>query len=72
MPKDEKKSMILRCPVCYGRENDVVLRKRDDKFYCVKCSFTGSEDDVLEMYADLKKKYHKYKVRYTLEQLKEM
>lgn len=72
MPEHEKKQMTLRCPVCFARENDVVLRHNQEGFYCVKCSFTGSQADVLEMYGDLKKKYRSYQTRYTMKQLEEM
>lgn len=68
-----EKSLILRCPVCFARENDVVLhRKKDGSLYCVKCSFTGSEELVQEMYRDLKKKYRLITTRLTMEDLESM
>lgn len=72
MPENDKESMIFRCPVCYARENDVVLHQRGEQFYCVKCSFTGSREKIQEMYRDLQKKYRNRTIRYTLEQLENM
>ena len=60
---------VYRCPVCFGRENDVVLKRQGERFYCVKCSFTGSKDEITEMYRDLKKKFRLMRTRITLEDL---
>jgi len=65
---DDRKSVILRCPVCFARENDVVLLRDGDDFYCVKCSFTGSETRVRELYADQQKKYRWRQRRLTLDE----
>lgn len=61
--------MIYRCPVCFAREIDVILHKAGEQYYCTKCSFTGNEDCVLEMYEDLKKKYRFINTRITLDDL---
>lgn len=67
------KKLILRCPVCFARETDVVLHRRaDNTLYCVKCSFTGDDALVQEMYADLKKKYRLMTTRITMEDLEKM
>ena len=66
-------AMKLRCPVCFSRENDVVLFKRDEEMYsCPKCSFTGTAWDVQEMYIDLRKKYRWIQKRMTLEELRNL
>ena len=65
----EKKNIIYRCPVCFSRETDVVLRKDGDTYRCVKCSFFGTEEKIREMYADMKKKYTLMKERITMEDL---
>jgi hypothetical protein len=66
-----QKNIRLRCPVCFSRENDVVLfinnADKENRFYCVKCSFHGTEADVREMYADMRKKYRLMTTRMTLE-----
>lgn len=73
MAGTEKNGLILRCPVCFSRENDVVLhRQPDGTLYCVKCSFTGTDDQVQEMYRDLKKKYKLVTTRLTLEDIEKL
>ena len=49
--------MTYRCTVCFSREIDVVLFRDDDGYYCVKCSFVGSAQDIEGMYADVRKKF---------------
>lgn len=72
MPENDKKALIFRCPICYARENDVVLHRKGEQFYCVKCSFTGDRERIREMYGDLQKKYKNRTVRYTMEELEEL
>lgn len=67
------KTIKYRCPVCFARENDVPLhQKGEGDFYCVKCSFTGDEAEILKSYDDLKQKYHNRTKRITLEEIEEM
>jgi len=48
----------MRCPVCFSRDVDVLMRLNDDGNYsCLKCSFKGSEAAVREAYLDLQKKF---------------
>ena len=68
----EKKLIIYRCPVCFARENDVVIRKYDGIYRCVKCSFFGSEEQIRQMYADLRKKNTLRTTRLTMEDLENM
>lgn len=66
----ENKNVIYRCPVCFSRENDVVIRQYPDGLYhCVKCSYFGTEEDIRSAYADLKKKYTFLRKRVTVEDL---
>jgi len=64
--------MRMRCPVCFSRENDVVLFREGDRLYCIKCSFTGTEAEVREMYGRMRIKYRLIAERVTLEDLREM
>ena len=68
----EKKVIIYRCPVCFARENDVVIKKYDGVYRCVKCSFFGSEEQIQEMYADLRQKYTLRTKRITVEDMENM
>ena len=72
MSADRRNQVKLRCPVCFGRENDVVLFHDEAGYYCVKCSFTGTEAEVRGMYADLRKKHRNLTSRLTLEQQRTM
>ncbi len=63
---------MLRCPVCFARENDVVLLRNGETLYCVKCSFEGTEKVVRELYADQQKKYRWRARRVTLEEQREL
>lgn len=65
-----QKGLRMRCPVCFSRENDVVLFREGDEFYCAKCGFQGGDAAVRGMYADLQKKYRLIKRRVTLEELR--
>ena len=47
----------MRCPVCFGREIDVLLLHDGSEYYCVKCSFRGTEADVRSAYSALRQKY---------------
>jgi hypothetical protein len=60
--------------VCFARENDVTLFKAEaaGAYYCPKCSFTGSAQEVQAMYADLRKKYRWITKRLTLDELRQL
>lgn len=69
---ENREVVVLRCPVCFARENDVVLLHDGEKYYCVKCSFEGDEAHVRELYADQQKKYRWRARRVTLEEQRKM
>ena len=72
MPDDPSQEKIYRCPVCFSRENDVYLFRDGVVYYCVKCSFTGTLEQILEMYADLRKKYRWNQRRLKLDEQREL
>ncbi|MCI9626184.1 MAG: hypothetical protein HFI90_05315 [Clostridia bacterium] len=55
-----------------GKENDVLLRKDDSKFYCVKCSFQGSREEIMQYYALHKKRFANRTKRITLEEIERL
>lgn len=66
----DNKNVIYRCPVCFARDNDVVLHSGDEgDYYCVKCSFHGSKNEILQNYSNLKTKYKNITTRLTLEDI---
>lgn len=69
MSDTQTHQLTKRCPVCFSRETDVLLlNEGPDRFYCVKCSFTGSESEISAMYRDVQKKYHWMSKRIPLEE----
>jgi hypothetical protein len=57
-----------RCPVCFSRENDVLLlNDGQGHYWCTHCSFTGSAAEIHGAYADLSKRFHGILRRVTLE-----
>ena len=67
MPEN-RQIVRMRCPVCFSRENDVVLLRDGDEHYCVKCGFVGDEVAIRAAYADLRKKYRLIATRVTVEE----
>jgi ribosomal protein S27AE len=72
MAENQQAAIRMRCPVCFSRENDVVLLQEGARYYCPKCGFHGTETDVWDMYADLRKKYRLITTRVTLEEQRAM
>jgi hypothetical protein len=69
MVNDQQKPVMMRCPVCLGREIDVLLLRTGAELYCVKCSFRGTESDVRIMYASHRQKYKNRTKRVRVEDL---
>ncbi len=73
MHNTKNHQLTKRCPVCFSREIDVLLLKEGaGHFYCVKCSFSGSEAEISAMYRDIQKKYHWMSKRVTQSQQRDM
>lgn len=62
----------MRCPVCFGREIDVLLLHDGSEYYCVKCSYRGSADDVRAEYRSLKRKYVNRTTRIDLDGIEQL
>lgn len=60
--------VILRCPACFDMLNDVVIDMYDDgKYHCVKCGYVATPEQLLEDYAQFRKRYKLIGTRLTLE-----
>jgi hypothetical protein len=59
MAQGRKGNLNYRCPRCLMREIDMdMLYDRDtDEYYCLRCSFTGNEQEVLRLNAQFRDKY---------------
>ena len=51
MSQGRKGRLNYRCPACYMREIDVDMFYDRDKqeYYCLRCPFTGTEEEVLKL-----------------------
>jgi Zn ribbon nucleic-acid-binding protein len=60
MSQAKKGRLNYRCPQCFERDIDMDLFYDEDKkeYYCLRCCFRGSEEDVLKMNEEAKHKYH--------------
>ncbi len=60
---------LMRCPVCFSRDTDVLMITTGNEFhYCPKCSFQGKESEIRGMYRDIQKKFHHIGKRIPLEE----
>lgn len=58
---------IMRCPVCFSRDIDVLMEQEPQGHYCIKCGFRGAESEVRALYKDVQKKFHWNLRRLTLD-----
>jgi|ABPS01.1.fsa_nt_gi hypothetical protein len=65
VPKNHE--ITMRCPVCFNRDIDVLMKLEDGRYKCLKCSYQGTEPEVREYYKYLKKKFGLIGTRITLE-----
>ena len=67
MAHGRKGKLNYRCPRCLMREIDMdSLYDRDkNEYYCLRCSFTGNEKEVLRPNAQFRDKYRNWAKRIT-------
>ena len=65
VPKNHE--VTMRCPVCFNREIDVLMKYENNKYSCIKCSFHGTEAEVRAAYKDIQKKFTKMGKRVDIE-----
>lgn len=66
VPKNHE--VTMRCPVCFCRDVDVLMKYENNHYFCLKCSYQGSEAEVRKKYVDLKKKFQWIDRRITVEE----
>ncbi len=51
MAQSTKGELNFRCPSCFMRDIDMDMFYDEEKkeYYCLRCSFTGSREDVLRL-----------------------
>ena len=60
-----------RCPNCLFRDIDfdLLYEKEAEQYYCRRCNWEGTEEDILFSYAAYKRKYKDMLKRYTVEDI---
>lgn len=65
MAQSTKGKLNFRCPSCFMRDIDIDMFFDEQKkeYYCLRCSFTGSEADVLSLNDMARYRYRAMKLR---------
>jgi len=60
MAQSGKGRLNYRCPNCFKRDIDIDMFFDDSKkeYYCLRCSFVGTEQEILAQNEEIKSKYH--------------
>jgi len=72
MLMSQQSQVSMRCPVCLSRDVDVVLYLDAERYYCIKCSFSGQEDEIRRMYAGIRRKFRWIRRRVTLSDYRQL
>lgn len=67
MSQGRKGRLNYRCPACFAREIDVDMfyEPEKDEYYCLRCPFTGTEEEVLRLNEMVKFRYKNLTKRIT-------
>ena len=67
MAQGGKGKLNYRCPLCFRRDidMDMLFDKEKNEYYCLRCSFTGSETEVQVLNAETKHRYGDRRIRIT-------
>ena len=59
MAQAGKGKLNYRCPSCFMRDLDIDMfyDKEKKEYYCLRCQFTGTEEEVLAGNEGVRKKY---------------
>ena len=65
MAQASKGRLNYRCPSCFMRDIDIDMFFDEDKgeYYCLRCSFSGREEDVLRLNDAARYRYRALKKR---------
>ena len=67
MAQGGKGKLNYRCPLCFRRDidMDMLFDSEKNEYYCIRCSFTGSETQVQVLNAETKRRYADKRIRIT-------
>ena len=65
MAQSGKSELNFRCPSCFMRDIDIDMFYDEEKkeYYCLRCSFTGSLEDVMRLNQMARFRYQAMKMR---------
>ena len=65
MAQAKKGKLNFRCPSCFMRDIDIDMFYDEEKkqYYCLRCGFSGSEQDVVRLNEQAKYRYRRLKQR---------
>ena len=65
MAQSTKGKLNFRCPSCFMRDIDIDMFFDEAKkeYYCLRCSFTGSEEKVLQLNEMARYRYRAMQLR---------
>ena len=73
MLENRKNMKIYKCPLCFGRQIDVIIDLYSDGIYrCAKCGYNDTFEGMMEKYAEFKERYKLNGIRLTLEEQRKM
>jgi hypothetical protein len=67
MAQGGKGKLNYRCPLCFRRDidMDMLFDSEKNEYYCIRCSFTGTEEEVQVRNAETKRRYADRRIRIT-------
>lgn len=70
MAQATKGKLNYRCPACFMRDIDIDMFYDEEKrqYYCLRCCYTGSEEDVLKKNEMARFRYKAMMKRFTFEE----
>lgn len=65
MAQASKGKLNYRCPRCFMRDIDIDMFFDSEKkeYYCLRCNYRGSEQDVEKLNEQVKERYGRLKMR---------
>ena len=65
MAQASKGKLNFRCPSCFMRDIDIDMffDGETSEYYCLRCGFTGREEDVLRLNEAARYRYRSMKMR---------
>ena len=65
MAQASKGKLNFRCPSCFMRDIDIDMffDGEESEYYCLRCGFTGREEDVLRLNEAARYRYRSMKMR---------